>query len=227
MSPQPQFEPDPLEPDWDLPRGQHRLPREVVSRNQRLRLVDGVARAMAERGYAKLTVEHVIAAAGVSRATFYEYFDNKQQAVLVAHDVIFERYLGAMVRSCNSEQEWPLKIKAAITTTLAFAIDEPEQAQLLALDALAGDAEVASRVLASSDHLAALLSAGRQHSPRGAKLPALTEKALVGAVSAIIAGRLMNGESETLPELETQIVELILIPYLGPEEASRVAEAPA
>jgi AcrR family transcriptional regulator len=221
------LDPEALEPDWDLPRGQHRLPREVVSRNQRLRLVAGVARAMAEHGYARLTVEHVIAAAGVSRATFYEHFDNKQQAVLAAHDVVFERFLGALLRSCNGAAEWPLKVKAAIHTTLAFALAEPEQAQLLALDALAGDANVTSRVLASSDHLAALLSAGRQYNPRGPELPALTEKALVGAVSAIVAGRLMNGEPETLPELEPQLVELILIPYLGPGEASRVAKGPA
>jgi AcrR family transcriptional regulator len=227
MSPQPQLDPDALEPDWDLPRGQHRLPREVVTRNQRLRLVAGVARGMSEHGYARLTVEHMIAAAGVSRSTFYEHFDNKQEAVLVAHDVVFERYLGALLRSCNSAGEWPLKIKAAIATTIAFAIDEPEQAQLLALDSLAGDAEVASRVLASSDHLAGLLSAGRQYSPRGAELPGLTEKALVGAVSAIVAGRLMNGEADSLSELEPQIVELILIPYLGPEEASQVAKGPA
>jgi AcrR family transcriptional regulator len=227
MSPQPQLDPDALEPDWDLPKGQHRLPREVVTRNQRLRLVAGVARAMAEHGYARLTVEHVISAASVSRSTFYEQFDNKQQAVLAAHDVVFERYLATLLRACNSEAEWPLKIKAAIATTISFAIDEPEQAQLLALDSLAGDAEVASRVLASTDHLAGLLSAGRQYNPRGAELPALTEKALVGAVSAIVAGRLMNGEADSLPELEPQIVELILIPYLGPEGASRVAKAPA
>jgi AcrR family transcriptional regulator len=226
MSPQPMLDPDALEPDWDLPRGQHRLPREVVSRNQRLRLVAGVARAMAEHGYSRLTVEHVIAAAGVSRTTFYEHFDNKQQAVLVAHDIVFERYLGALLRSCNGAGEWPLKVKAAIATTIAFAVEEPEQAQLLALDALAADVNVTSRVLASTDHLAALLSAGRQYNPRGAELPALTEKALVGAVSAIVAGRLMNGEPEALPELEPQLVELILIPYLGHEEATRVARAP-
>lgn len=227
MSSQPKLDPDALEPDWDLPQGRHRLPREVVSRNQRLRLVAGVARAMAEHGYARLTVEHVIAAAGVSRTTFYEHFDNKQEAVLVAHDVVFERFLGSLLRSCNSEREWPLRVKAAIGTTLAFAVSEPEQAQLLVLDALAADVKVTSRVLASNDHLASLLSAGRQYNPRGADLPGLTEKALVGAVSAIVAGRLMNGEAECLPELEPQLVELILIPYLGPEEASRVARAAA
>jgi AcrR family transcriptional regulator len=227
MSSQQRLDPEALEPAWDLPQGRHRLPREVVERNQRLRLVAGVARAMAEHGYAHLTVEHVIEAAGVSRTTFYEHFDNKQEAVLLAHDVVFERFLGSLVRACNSEREWPLKVKGAIGTTIAFAVAEPEQAQLLALDALAADVDVTRRVLASNDHLAGLLSAGRQHDPRGADLPDLTEKALVGAVSAIIAGRLMNGEAERLPELEPELVQLVLTPYVGAEEATRVARAPA
>jgi hypothetical protein len=61
--------------------------------------------------------------------------------------------------------------------------------------------------------------------PRGAALPDLTEKALVGAVSVLIAGRLMNGKPRSCLSSRPQIVELILIPYLGPEEASRVARA--
>jgi AcrR family transcriptional regulator len=227
MSPQRRLDPEALEPSWDLPRGPHRLPPEVVADNQRRRLVAGVAQAMAERGFARLTVEHIIAAAGVSRTTFYEHFDNKQDAVLFAHDVVFERFLSVLLRACNSEQEWPRKAKAAIGAALAFAAADPEQAQLLVIDALAADVEVTSRVLASNDHLASLLSAGREYSPRGAELPPLTEKAVVGAVSGIVAGRLMSGEAERLPELEPQLVEIVLLPYIGAEEASRLAEAPA
>src|SRR5207245_95741 len=57
---------------WRLPRGAHKLPREVVVGHQRERLLSGAARALAEHGYASLTVEQVIEQAGVSRATFYE-----------------------------------------------------------------------------------------------------------------------------------------------------------
>lgn len=196
-----------------------------MSRAERLQLIAGVARAVAEHGYARLSVEQVIAAAGVSQETFYENFDNRQQAVLAAYDVVFERYLDALRRACSGEQEWPQKVRAAVSTTIDFAVEESDQARLLALDALVGDAEVTKRVLGSSDELAALLSTGREDSPRGATLPAQTEKALVGAVSALIAGRLARGETASLPELEPQIVELILTPYVGAEEASRVARA--
>jgi AcrR family transcriptional regulator len=224
-SQQPSSDPQGLEPSWDLPRGRHRLPREVVERHQRDRLILGVAEALAEHGYSRLSVEQVIAAAGVSRTTFYNHFANKQEAVLVAHDLIFERFVGLIVRACNAEHRWPAKVKAALGAALEFAAAKPAQAQLLALDALAANVEVAKRVLDSSDHLAALLSAGRQESAQARDLPHLTEKALIGAISPTIASRLMNGEPERLPELEPQLVELTLMLYIGAAEAARVAAA--
>lgn len=218
---------EPLEPSWKLPSGRHRFPREVVERHQRDRIIAGIANALAEHRYGSLTVEHVIEAAGISRRTFYDNFANKEEAVLVAHDTIFERFLGTLVRACNSQVEWPLKVKAALGAALDFAAAEPGQAQLLTLDALASNVAIAQRVLDANEHLASLLSAGRRVSEAAAALPQLTEKALIGAVTAIVASRLMNGEAEVLPEFLPELVELTLIPYLGPEEARRIAGEPA
>jgi AcrR family transcriptional regulator len=178
---------------------------------------------MAEYGYGELTVAQVIAAAGVSRKTFYEYFANKQAALLAAHEDITERFIGLMVRACSSESEWPLKIRAAISAAIDFAMAEPDQAQLLTVDALSSNVDMARRVLAIGDHLAALLKAGREQAAPGVELPELTEKALVGMISAIVGSRLINGEAETLAALEPQLVELTLIPYVGTDEATRVA----
>jgi AcrR family transcriptional regulator len=214
---------EPLEPSWKLPTGRHRFPREVVERHQRDRIIAGVANALSEHRYGSLTVEHVIEAAGVSRRTFYDAFANKEEAVLVAHDVIFERFLGSLVRACNSQTEWPLKVKAALAAALEFAAAEPGQAQLLTLDALASNVEIAQRVLDANEHLASLLSSGRRLGERAAALPQLTEKALIGAITAIVASRLMNREPETLPSLLPEVLELTLIPYLGAEEARRFA----
>lgn len=76
-------------------------------------------------------------------------------------------------------------------------------------------------MLASNDHLASLLSSGRRHSPRGADSPPLTEKAIVGAVSGIVAGRLLSGQVDGLPDLQPQLVEIVLMPYVGAGESAR------
>src|ERR1700733_6706511 len=108
-------------PSPPLPRGRHRLPFEVVVENQRRRLLAGAARALAEQGYAALTVKHVIEAAGVSRTTFYANFDDKRDCVLAAHRDVFERLLALLLRACATERDWPRKVRAAVAALFAFA----------------------------------------------------------------------------------------------------------
>jgi AcrR family transcriptional regulator len=206
-----------------LPRGRHRLPFEVVVANQRRRLFAGIARALAEQGYAELTVKHVIEAAGVSRTTFYANFDNKRDCVLAAHQDVFERLLALLLRACATERDWPQKTRASLAALFAFAEEAPDELRLLTLDALATDLTIARQVVDSNAHLAALLREGRRHTPLGDALPDLTEEALVGAVSAVLTGRLLETGSQGLRDLEPEVVQLILTPYIGGREAARVA----
>jgi AcrR family transcriptional regulator len=208
---------------WPLPRGRHRLPFQVVVENQRRRLIVGAARALAEQGYAELTVKHVIAAAGVSRTTFYANFDNKRDCVLAAHRDVFERLLALILRACATEREWPQKVRASIGAVFAFAKEAPDELRLLTLDALATDLTIARQVVDSNAHFAALLRDGRRHTQLGSALPDLTEGGLVGAVSAIVGGRLLEGGAEGLDGLGPEIVQLVLTPYIGVPEAARVA----
>lgn len=210
---------------WRLPRGPHRLPPEVVSEHQRSRLLAGAARAVSTHGYAALTVEQIIEEAGVSRTTFYEHFDNKRDCVLVAHAEIFDRLSSAIFRACASEREWAVKVAASIEAAIGFAAKSPEEASLLVLDVVAADRALAARAIASGDHLAGLLRAGREHCPDAASLPELTERALVGAAMSVIGARLMTGQADRLPELAPQLVHLILMPYLGPDGARQAAAA--
>ena len=73
-----------------LPRGPHALPQDVVVAHQRERLLDAAAPAMADKGYAELTVRDLIDRAGVSRRTFYQLFDDKLDCVFAAHERAFE-----------------------------------------------------------------------------------------------------------------------------------------
>lgn len=208
---------------WRLPRGPHGLPREVVTDHQRQRLLAATAAALAEHGYAELTVEHVLKLAGVSRTTFYENFDNKRECVLVAHEQAFDRLSGELLRACASHLEWPAKVKAAIATVIAYAAGSPHEARLLILDSVAADPALVSRVTASNDVFIGLLRGGRERCPRAAELPELTERAMIGAVTSVIGARLLAGGADQLAEVEAPLVEFLLLPYLGAEDARRMA----
>jgi len=210
---------------WQLPRGPHKLPREVVANNQRQRLLAGVARALAAHGYAEMSVADVLTEAGVSRTTFYENFENKRQCVLAAHEEAFDRLSRELFRVCAAESEWTAKVAAGVGAAIGFAVRGPEEAQLLVVDAVAADPTLAARVLASNDYLVGLLRNGREQSARAAALPELTERALVGATTSVIGMRLLSGQADQLADLEPQLVQLILMPYVGVEEARRLAEA--
>jgi AcrR family transcriptional regulator len=207
-----------------LPRGPHGLPREVVADHQRQRLLVAAGQALAEHGYAETTVEHVLVLAGVSRTTFYENFDNKRECVLAAHELAFNRLAGELVGACGTEREWGEKVAAGLGAAIEFAARTPHDGRLLLIDAVAADPVLASRVLASNDFYVGLLRNGREHCPRAAELPELTERALIGAVTSVIGARLMSGQTDRLAELHPQLTELVLLPYLGAEKARRVAE---
>jgi AcrR family transcriptional regulator len=68
-----------------LPRGPHKLSREEVQQRQRDRLLFATTAVVAQRGYTKTTVADIIAEAGVSRATFYELFSDRDDCFQAAY----------------------------------------------------------------------------------------------------------------------------------------------
>ena len=76
-----------------LPRGRHGLPREAVTESQRNRIHQAMIEVVSERGYPETRVVDVIGVAGVSRKTFYELFDSKEDCFLAAYDVLLGNLL--------------------------------------------------------------------------------------------------------------------------------------
>src|SRR3954466_10114989 len=83
--------------------------RALVTRTQRERMLDAMARAVAAKGYAKLTVSDVVSLAGVSRRTFYEHFADKEECFLESYAAgaraIIAENSGAVRR--GKPNDWP------------------------------------------------------------------------------------------------------------------------
>ncbi|MFJ3799438.1 TetR/AcrR family transcriptional regulator [Streptomyces sp. NPDC090088] len=80
-------------PRRKLPRGRSALPADQAEVVQRGRVYTAMAQALTERGYAAVTVEDVIRRAGVSRQTFYRYFDSKADCFAAAYQAAGESLL--------------------------------------------------------------------------------------------------------------------------------------
>jgi AcrR family transcriptional regulator len=198
-----------------LPRGRHSIPRELVLENQRTRLLDGAAKALAERGYGDLSVAHIAGEAGVSRATFYVIFESKRECVLTAHRRAFDRLSASIEQACAGLDTWEDKLSAGLGAGLRFAVESPQDGRLLILEPMGADPALADSVIASHHELVELLRAGRGHCPGAADLPDVAERALIGAVISIAADLMMAGKAKELIDLEPQLLELMSMPYGG------------
>jgi AcrR family transcriptional regulator len=211
-----------------LPRGPHALPQEVVIAHQRERLLSATATALAEEGYAELTVRDLIERAGVSRRTFYQLFDSKLECVLAAHEMALDRFTETITEACSTQLSWPDGIAAAVTSMLDFATESPGEARLILMQChTVSEPKLMDVVIAAHERFAALLRSGRERGRATHPPLELTESALVGAVTAIVGARLCAGDVDGLRRLGPELVQIILAPYLGYEEAQRVAHAVA
>lgn len=193
---------------------------------QRERLVAAVSKAAAEHGYAGLTVERIVSYAGVDREVFDAHFDNREQGLLAAQDIFLEHLLGEAAGACEQPAPWPVRLRAGLRAVLASVTESAPLARVLTVEADAAGLSLAEHRLAALDDFAQLMRRARGDFPVVAPLPDLTERLLVGGVASLLRQRLLREEPTATPGLEIELFELLLMPYLGREEARRVALEP-
>jgi AcrR family transcriptional regulator len=203
-----------------LPPGRHGLSRTFVAENQRERLLNGVVEAVGEHGYNETTIGRIATAAKVSRRTFYEYFTDKEDCFLAAYDVIDDHVRAAMLGAPGSDQRWPERVRARLAALLDDLSHDPVVASFYLVEPLAAGGKVAARY---RDAMQLLADTIRPEPPPGGVAMEVRDQALIGAVTTLIVRRLNGGTADRLPELLPDLTELVLAPYLGREEAKRLA----
>lgn len=208
-----------------LPPGRHGLPREFVARNQRERLIAGLAEAVAENGYAGTTIAHITRHAAVSRRTFYEHFSSKDECFVAAYDTVMTELRRRVGEAFEQEEEWPQAVRAGIAAMLEFLTAEPHLARLSMVEALVAGPVVVERYDAAIQSLVPYFQAGREGRSKEvlAGLSPTTEEALVGGMVSLISRRIFADRREELESLLPDLVEFTLTPYLGSAEAAKVA----
>lgn len=203
-----------------LPAGRHGLPREFIAHNQRLRLVAAMLRILPLHGYPALTISHLTGEAGVSRAAFYQRFASKEECFLATYDLASEWFCERVERAVADEKDWRDRIRTGAAETLRLLGANPLVAHLTAVEALQAGPAARERQQAMLDRFASVLRDGH---PGREGLPDDLADLLLGGVVAQIARYVDAGRSERLPEMTRVLVEYLLIPYIGAEEARAVA----
>jgi AcrR family transcriptional regulator len=210
------------------PRGPHQLPpgrhghtRQFVESNQRQRILDAVADVVSFAGYAAMSVEDIIATAGVSRRTFYDHFKSKEEAFLTAYDTVGVALFDRVQAAYASSETFASGVIACLEAFLEFTAAEPRYAEMCIVEALAAGPEAIERRNKVMKTLAELLYKGAQTVPGGNRPPELVAETIVGGIYEIVYSRVLQGRTDELPELLPDLAYSMMLPYLGHAAAER------
>jgi AcrR family transcriptional regulator len=209
-----------------LPSGRHGLPREYVVSSQRARLLAAAVQIAGIDGYAGMTVSAVIRRAGVSRKTFYEQFQDREDIFLAAFDQLLEQALAGAQAAYDEADAWPVRLRRLMEAGLRALAVHPHETRAGFVEVLAAGPRALQRRDAALRAFMPFLSPGYEAAGADAPIPALMPEAIVGAIYEVVYARVLQERVDELPQLLPQLMFCALAPFLGPVAAAQQASAP-
>jgi AcrR family transcriptional regulator len=207
------------------PAGRSRLPREVMLRHQRDRVLAVATEVIAKRGYNATTVDHIVSAASIGVGTFYEFFDNKEDCFLQAYERIVAQGREEIAAAIHPDRPWPEQACAGLAALLATIAARPLDARLALVEVQTAGPTALARHEETLAAIGPFLAAARRFSSVAKELPATLETALVGGVLWFLQQRIVMGEIAGIEALLPDLAGIVVEPYFGVEEAERAAAA--
>lgn len=205
--------------DGRFPAGVRTLPPDLVKAVQRERLLAAMIEAIAEIGYNTLTVQNVLTRAGISRPTFYEQFEDKEDCFLAAFDAAAARMRGRVEAAASEAGSiWRDQMRGGLVGLLGFIADEPQEARAVIVEARASTPAGLRRRDELLDRYAACIDA-LVREDLDEPPSAIAAAGVVGGIESVLYTRLQRGETEDLGELLPSLMYFAVLAYAGREAA--------
>lgn len=198
---------------------------EDVTELQRARLILAAVDAADDLTLDEVSVLQITTRAGVSRKTFYELFEDRNDCLLAAVQATVARISEVVVPAYERERGWLPQIRAGLAALLAFFDEHPAHGRLCVKAAFGGDPRLLSYRVRVTEPVAAALEKGRGKSATA--VSALTAETLVGAVLATLYKRLLSPEDGSCAELLNPLMSMIALHFRGPSAARAELVAPS
>jgi len=197
-----------------VPRGRHAPPLEVRLTVQRQRLFEAASKVFSRVGYAEASAEAISREAGMSKATFYEHFANKEECILALVDAAGRATRAAVAAAAEGVgEDFQARVHARTARFLQGLSLFPEMARVVMVDIIGvgpiGAAKRDEMLQAFGDFL---VEENRQaHESYGAPLFASPDDAyaIVGAIMELASRQLRTGHPATMAELEPVIERVV------------------
>jgi AcrR family transcriptional regulator len=204
-----------------LPAGRAQLAEPLVANSQRERILVAMAGACAVKGFGAMTIADVCEPAGVSRATFYELFKDKEACLEAAMELSLADAMERIGEVYSADKPWAAAVGEGTASFLDLLASRPDFARMALIEAPAAGGRSLELYAAGKRVLEALLDRGRRDQAEAQAIPASAGRGALAAAESLIVGQVLAGNTARLPELLPDIVYILTIPYLGQDEALR------
>src|SRR5579859_7519779 len=181
-------------------RGRHAPPPEVRLPLQRGRLLRAAAVEFAHSGYAGTSSESISRRAGMSKATFYEHFANKEECILALFDRAAAVVATGMAEAARSagRADAQERMKAGTRAFLASLAEHPHYAQTLLVEIIGAGPQAAQRRDQVMQGFADSLDAENERAARKGLISRFASPhdafAIVGAITELVSRQVRLGE---------------------------------
>jgi AcrR family transcriptional regulator len=192
-------------------------PSSAEARTHRSRLLEGMAHAVAAKGYADVTIADIVREAAVSRRTFYEHFATKADCLIALYEAASHNALQVLRDAIDPAQGWQAQVDAALTAYLRCMAASPVLMRTLFIEILGlGEAGLAARRRVTqevADFVLSVVNRPEAGHRRTEPLSPAMAMAVVGGINELILRAIEQGRVEQLAELAgpaSQLVKAVL-----------------
>ena len=175
--------------------------REAARRDQRERLFAALVASCDDRGYDATSVEDLLRTSGVSRATFYEQFDDKLDCFRAAQDVMVRTAIAAVAEELGADGDAEDRPRAAHEALVRLIVEQPAAARMCLVESYAAGGAGIEPLRQALDRIIVLVRDAAERMPSRSAMPPELLRGIVGGLYQVIYGRVLERREAELPGL--------------------------
>jgi AcrR family transcriptional regulator len=199
-------------------------PRGPAAAEPRDKIERATLAVVAEDGFGEAAIADIASRAGVSLTTFYAQFDGKEEALERALESSRTRLWATSEPVFRRASSWPEAIRDGIESAFGFYEAEPDYARVATTDVYAAGATELERLEISIERLSAFVEGGYDLDKA---IPPIAREAIPSAMYSMLCQRVTEEGTDGLRELTPCATYLVLAPFIGPREATAMANRPS
>ena len=177
------------------------------------RLLQGMAQAVAAKGYADTTIADIVREASVSRRTFYEHFSTKTECLIALYETASRLALQAVSEAFDPVQPWHAQVEQAMTAYFDYLAQDPVLLRTLFVEILGlGMPGLAARRRVNDEianFIQVAINSSGTEGDRAAHLTSQMAMTVVGGINELVLQAIEQGRAGDLRELVAPATRLV------------------